>query len=185
MRNVALLGKARSGKDTAASLLVRQYRYTRLAFADPLKEMAIAVDPWIPTGYGVTVRLSRLIADTGWDYAKERHAEVRRFLQHLGQAQREHDEDYWVRALRSKVNAAQAWNLPVVVTDVRYPNEADMLRTRGFRMVRVVRPALRELPLQAARHASETALDDFRADVEIVNSGSVEELHRLMTGVVQ
>ncbi|MGI5408210.1 hypothetical protein ACQEV9_15585 [Streptomyces chartreusis] len=192
MRNVAFIGKARSGKDSAAGFLVRTRHYTRLAFADPLKEMAEKVDPFIPTGYDVSgVRLSALIRDVGWDYAKDHYPEVRRILQHMGQTQREFDEDYWVKAMRRKLNNAEAWNLPVVVTDVRYPNEANMLRARGFRLIRVVRPAptthgltglkpiaARYMSDTAAAHESETALDDYEAHQTILNTSTLDELYQ-------
>jgi hypothetical protein len=176
MRNIAFIGKARSGKDASALWLVRQRAYTRLAFADPLKEMALSVDPYIPTTYGVTVRLSALIADVGWDYAKDRYPEVRRTIQRMGQSVREHDEDFWVRTLARKVDNADAWNLPVVVTDVRYPNEANMLRARGFLLARIVRPE-RQM-IEHGNHASETALDSFEADRIVYNTATLDDLYR-------
>lgn len=184
MHNIGLIGRARSGKDTAALHLVRTRHYTRLAFADPLKEMALSIDPYVPTGYGVTVRLSALIADVGWEYAKDTYPEVRRILQHTGQTVREYDDEFWVTSMRRKLSNAEAWNLPVVVTDVRYPNEADMLRARGFRLVRIVRaePAA-SMTGASALHSSETALDGYSADVEITNDGSVEALHQNISNV--
>jgi hypothetical protein len=187
VHNIGLIGKARSGKDTAALHLVRTRSYTRLAFADPLKEMALSINPYIPTGYGVTVRLSALIADVGWEYAKDTYPEVRRILQHTGQTVREYDDGFWLTAMRRKLNNAEAWNLPVVVTDVRYENEARMLRSRGFKLVRIVRPptgaAVTMSQARAAMHDSETALDDFAADVTIHNTASVEALYQSIANV--
>ena len=45
--SVALMGRAGAGKDTVASILTEHRGYARVAFADPLKEMALAVDPII------------------------------------------------------------------------------------------------------------------------------------------
>jgi hypothetical protein len=180
MHNIGLIGKARAGKDTAAFHLVQSRAYTRLAFADPLKEMALAINPYIPTGYGVTVRLSSLIADVGWEYAKDTYPEVRRILQHTGQTVREYDEEFWLDIMRRKIRDAAVWNMPVVVTDVRYPNEASMLRAAGFRLVRIVRPEAAMSGAQfrsAAAHPSETALDGYAADVTITNAGSITDLY--------
>jgi hypothetical protein len=174
MRHVGLIGQARSGKDTAASALVRMRDYTRLAFADPLKSMALNINPYIPTGYGVTVRLAPLIADVGWELAKDRYPEVRRILQYVGQSIREQDEDYWLNVLLRKVDGADRLNMPVVVTDVRYPNEADTLRARGFTLVRIVRPEVAKAGAEV--HISERALNDYPADVTIYNTASVAEL---------
>jgi hypothetical protein len=178
--NIALIGKARSGKDTAATFLVRERAYTRVAFADPLKEMALSIDPLIPTWQGVHVRLSTLVRDAGWEYAKDHYPEVRRILQSIGQTQRDFDADYWVNVAARKIAGAERWNMPVVVTDVRYRNEADMLRARGFRMVRIIRPRIGVTmgEARAAMHASETELDDYPTDAVIYNDKDVAALQR-------
>jgi hypothetical protein len=173
MADIALIGRARSGKDTVAARLVDS-GYTRVAFADPLKRALLDVNPYVPTGPGITVRLESLIADVGWDYAKDHYPEVRRLLQHTGQTVRELDPWFWVRAAMHSIG--RIWS-PVVVSDVRYPNEAEALRDAGFRIVRIVRPDAGPLPGDASAHDSETALDDYRADALIHNGGSLAELH--------
>jgi hypothetical protein len=173
MADIALIGRARSGKDTVAARLVAQ-GYTRVAFADPLKAALLNMNPYVPTGYGVTVRLQSLVADAGWDYAKDNYPEVRRLLQHTGQTVREIDPRFWVRAAMSTINVT--WS-PIVVSDVRYPNEADTLREHGFRIVRIVRPDAGPLPGGASAHDSETALDDYPVDALVWNGGSLAELH--------
>ena len=179
--NVAFFGKAQSGKDTAGKRLVENWAFTRLAFADPLKRMALQINPYIPTGYGVTVRLEALIADVGWDYAKTTYPEVRRILQNTGQTVREQDEDFWVRVLMDKVRAADRWNMPLVVTDCRYRNEAEALRAAGFALVHIKRPDL----MSTDAHASENELNDFPADETLINGGSVFDLHTAADSLVR
>lgn len=182
MHNIGLIGKARSGKDTAALWLVRNRHYTRLAFADPLKEMALRVNPivdcsmWVYPQEIKVDRLADIVEDEGWEVAKDAHPEVRRLLQQMGQTIREHDEEFWIKAMRRKLNNAEAWNLPVVVTDVRYPNEAAMLRARGFKLVRILRPEP-ALSGPESAHSSETALDDYAADVTISNDAGIDSLY--------
>ncbi|MFE3409441.1 hypothetical protein ACFXMT_14225 [Streptomyces mirabilis] len=184
-QSIALMGKARSGKDTAAHYLVRRYAFTRLALADPLKEMALKINPYVPTGYGITVRLEALIADVGWDYAKDQYAEVRRILQHVGQTVREYQEDFWLDILSGKVTAAYRWNMPVVVTDVRYPNEFAELRRRGFLMVRLERPSAGASSAEAQRHESETALNGYPPDVTLPNDGTIDDLNEWLNALVR
>ncbi len=169
MRDVALIGQARSGKDTVGSRLVERYGYTRLAFADPLKEMAIDINPYVPTVPGVCVRLASLIADVGWEYAKEHYPEVRRILQHTGQTVRDRDPDYWVRVLVRRMLDTPG---PIVVTDVRYPNELETLRNYGFRTVRIIRPSLGDPDL----HESENALEHYDCGVTVMNHGTLDDL---------
>ncbi|MGW6754538.1 deoxynucleotide monophosphate kinase family protein [Streptomyces sp. NPDC055006] len=182
--NIAFLGRARSGKDTAAAALVAEHAYTRVAFADPLKEMALAVDPLITTyisdGARTTVRLSSLVADVGWEHAKDTYPEVRRTLQRLGAAVREHDEDFWLEMALQKFDGAASLNMPVVVTDCRYPNEFHALRRWGFLMVRLVRPTALSTH---GNHASETALDDFPVDETVHNISSLDALRGWVVGL--
>ncbi|WP_326792035.1 hypothetical protein OHA79_09545 [Streptomyces sp. NBC_00841] len=173
--NIALIGKARAGKDTVAAHLIAQHQYTRVAFADPLKEMALAVDPIVVTDdddLGVPGdRLSDVVNFWGWERAKDSLPEVRRILQHLGGAVREQDENFWLDQALNKFWAARRWNLPVVVTDCRYKNEAEALRREGFMLVRITRPGT-----DPGNHASETELDCLQCDRVIHNVGTLKEL---------
>jgi hypothetical protein len=186
MRNIGLIGKARAGKDSAAAHLVATQAYTRLAFADPLKEAALKINPFVD-GFS-NDRLADIVDADGWEYAKDVYPEVRRILQHIGQIVREIDEDFWLRECLRKVAGATKLNMPVVITDVRYANEAESLRRAGFLLVRIVRPArtieltgakavsARRLSDASAAHASETELDGYPADFEISNAGSLADL---------
>ncbi|MFD7611002.1 hypothetical protein [Streptomyces sp. NPDC059828] len=178
--HIALVGRARSGKDTIAARLISRYAYTRIAFADPLKELALSVDPIVayePSGYGpLPTRLSAVVQRYGWEKAKDRFPEVRRTLQRTGQAVRDQESGHWLSLALDKVAVADAWNLPVVVTDCRYPNEAEALKARGFRLVRVLRP---DVGSAAPDHVSETALDNHPVDVTIANVGTVADLNNL------
>lgn len=187
-RNIALIGKARSGKDSAGDRLVRNWNFTRVAFADPVKRVALGLNPYIPTVPGVAVRLESLIADVGWEYAKDNYPEVRRVLQAAGQTMRERDEDYWLNIALKSIDAAAGWNMPVVVTDCRYPNEAEALQARGFMLVRIRRERsfadMTVAEAGQAQHASETALDDFPADQTIINSGTLFDLETEIDALV-
>ncbi|MFF4952274.1 hypothetical protein [Streptomyces chattanoogensis] len=184
--SIALIGRARSGKDTVAARLIERFQYTRVAFADPLKDMALRIDPWIdgpepryPAGW--TIRLSDMVEHIGWERAKDEYPEVRRILQHVGQTVRDLDFDFWVRVALEKISAAKRWNLPVVVTDCRYPNEAETLKAAGFKLVRIVRPDnfLSGVP----HHESETALADWPVDEVIHNISSLGALHSWVEGL--
>ncbi|WP_205064306.1 hypothetical protein [Streptomyces sp. OspMP-M43] len=154
-----------------------------MAFADPLKEAALRVDPIIGsegTSYGAfPIRLSDVVKRYGWDRAKYSHPEVRRTLQNLGESVRTADPDFWLRMALDKVATADRWSLPVVVSDVRYANEADALRCAGALMVRIERPGA-TAGGEAARHVSELDLDAYPADVTIPNTGTLGDLDALV-----
>jgi len=169
---VGLCGRKRSGKDTLAEELVERYGYTRVAFADPLREMLLALDPVVEQGdYTRTLRVSDMVATRGWEDAKA-HPEVRRLLQRLGtEAGRVTlGENVWIDAARRKIDAIEG---PVVVTDVRFPNEADAIKDWGGYLARVVRPGYES---SDDTHVSESAMDDYLTYADVQNDGTVTEL---------
>jgi hypothetical protein len=58
-----------------------------------------------------------------------------------------------------------------VVDDVRFPNEAALVRALGGKMIRVVRPGC-----VLTAHASESQILDLAVDTEIQNVGTLDEL---------
>lgn len=172
LRNIALCGKARSGKDTVAAYLVAEHGYTRLAFADPLKDMALELNPFVAYVAGEQFRLAYLVERYGWDNAKDMFPEIRRVLQHMGQGVRQRDRSFWIRALLR--DAVQVPG-PTVVTDVRYPNELAAMQRAGFEPVRISRPGA-GLSGAAGQHDSETALDTAPMRT-LFNDGSLDLLN--------
>jgi hypothetical protein len=178
---IGLIGKKRVGKDTFAAKLVADHGYTRVALADPLREAALALDPIVGTfpllDNGLTRirewRLSDVIDSIGWEKAKDYCPEVRRILQRLGtESIRAIDDEFWIKAAFAKIDALRAEGKPVVVTDVRYPNEADAIRNATGYLVRITR----DLPDSGDTHASERAMDDYREHLRVPNNGDVEDL---------
>lgn len=143
---LGLCGYAQAGKDEIAKTLV-QLGWSRVAFADPLKKIA---------------------TDIGWSGQKDEDG--RRLLQNLGVAIREHlHSDAWVIAGEEAIEAAEG---PVVVTDVRFPNEVQMVRRRAGMIVRVVRPGIEA----ANEHISEHAIAGVEPDAIFMNDGTLDEI---------
>lgn len=163
---IGLMGYARAGKDTAAKVLVEEFGYTRVAFADPLREAVLRLNPFTASGF----RLADIVSASGWEGAKT-YPEVRRLLQVMGtEVGRElFGQDIWVDTAFRLANEIQG---PIVFTDVRFPNELESITARNGTLVRIVRP--NTAPVNG--HASETALDGYRPDCVLVNDGTVEAL---------
>lgn len=198
---VGITGFAQNGKDTFAARLVDRHGFKRYAFADPLKSLALTLDPLIPfgavpadnpgpRGYQAR-RLSFVVRTHGWEFAKQ-EPEVRRFLQVLGtEGVRHHlGDDSWVKAC-GKAFLADGVDR-VVITDVRFPNEADYVRNVcGGVLVRVtrwdwVKAALPPHGTVRARfdnglgtdHPSEQHIATLPVDFEVDNDGDVTDLCR-------
>lgn len=175
---IGLSGRARTGKDTLARFLAEDHGYVRIAFADALREAVLALDPIVdpvplpgdlsPRG---PRRLSEVVEALGWEGAKDYAPEVRRSLQRYGTAIRAIDPDFWIHVALEKIFHMSA---PVVVTDVRLPNEAEKIRDYGGFLVRVTRPGFDEP--RPGEHESESALDDYPFGTYVRNIGTVEDL---------
>jgi hypothetical protein len=94
-------------------------------------------------------------------------------LQDLGISARDLiDEDIWINAALSSVDSSDR----VVITDVRFENEANMIRSLGGQIWRVKRPGVEAVN----SHVSETQLDGYKVEQIFVNSGSIQDLELLI-----
>lgn len=168
---IGLSGWARSGKDTAAEYLMNERGYTRVAFADPLREALYRLDPIIEVMGFPGARLKQMVNLMGWDELKENSADVRGLLQRMGtEVGREMiSPTIWVDLAMKEA----AKHKLAVITDVRYPNEADAIKKRGGIIWRIERPEVGP----ANSHASETAMDSYDFDGIIKNDAQIEKLH--------
>lgn len=176
---IGFSGYARSGKDESAKALA-ELGYRRVAFADKLREFLYALNPIVDNTSNAhgAIRVSDVVDAYGWDGYKETQwgPEIRQLLQHLGtECGRQIISDtVWIDAALNGVDG------DTCVTDCRFPNEAQAIKSRGGLMVRVERPGVGP----ANSHPSETALDDWPWDCVVENDGTIEELHQKVRRVV-
>ena len=161
---IGLSGYARSGKDTVAGMLIGLHGYDNRAFADGVRQFLVYLNPVLEDGH----RVNEIVSEFGWEYAKAR-TEVRRLLQELGLGVRNFfGENCWVD--RAMIGAKAGDKL--VFTDVRFPNEAEIIKSLGGEIWRIQRPGI--APIN--NHPSESAMDDWQFDKVILNSAGVEGL---------
>lgn len=179
---VGILGRKQSGKSTLARYLVEDHGYTEHAYADPLRELALALDPIVlVTPSGQSYGLCHVVESIGWDTAKEQIPEVRRVLQRLGtDVFRAIDEDVWVDRMRALLVRRES---PVVIPDVRFPNEAALVRELGGVLVRVVRPGAPTSDANAS-HTSETSVDEIPVDGVYRNTGPLDDVRSFASDLV-
>jgi hypothetical protein len=157
---IGLMGYAGSGKDTVANELIAR-GWERRAFADALRSVALETNPIVT--HIDHIRLSEVVSDIGWDRAKREYSEVRKLLQNLGMGVRNHiGYDAWVDAAFKDRDL----NRNLVITDVRFLNEAERVKAEGGFLVRVVRPGTEAVN----GHVSEHELADYPADMHFLNS---------------
>jgi len=86
------------------------------------------------------------------------------------------------RTVRTGLKSVYHWHEPLAFTDVRFPNEADLIRKHGGIVVRVARPALAP---SSDVHTSETAMDNYDVDATILNDGTPRGLELAVTELVE
>lgn len=159
---IGITGKARAGKDTVASFIVAAQGGYRYAFADPMRSMLRCVgidldDPYwqdrkeeIIPALGVSPR--RMMQTLGTDWGRELI-----------------NPDFWIIMASQRL----LLNGPgMVISDVRFENEAEWVRKHGGRVIHVVRPTADAVEA----HVSESGIKVDALDIQLFNTGTREEL---------
>ncbi len=125
---IGIAGRKGAGKDSAAAWLARERGFARLAFADPLR--AAAAEMFGLTKEEMTDRALKERRLDRWPYESPRE-----ILQKLGtDACRSVWPDLWIERLKARARSLVRFQ-SVLVTDVRFPNEAHAIRQLGGRLV--------------------------------------------------
>lgn len=194
-------GKAASGKTTAAKhlapLLDRECRIVPMAMVlrDEVEAFLRAIDAEhaVPLVYGCQddkvkvfhVDEGKALSECpGWSFFITAHGEiqdrpgqtavtVRRLLQWWGtEYRRAQDADYWTKAWGRKIERFNLAAVHVLVDDVRFMNELQVIRAYGGLIVKIERPGFDG----ANNHASETSLDAYQGwDRVLRNNGTLDE----------
>lgn len=160
---IGICGRARSGKNTTADFIQAQYGGYQYSFAQPLRKMLAA-------GFGIE------LGTAYWDKRKEEAIPAlgkspRQMLQTLGTEwgrQLVHP-DVWVILAHDQLNRRGPG---MIVTDVRFENEATWIRKFGGTVLHVVR----ENAPGVTPHTSEAGVLVHPSDIQLFNNDSLEEL---------
>ena len=191
---VAFIGKMMSGKTTSADYLVRNYGFTRLAFADPVK--SIAAQMLNTLSMNIHQWEFATHPDNMWDYERIQREKgnpaVRKLLQLVGTELGRELVGYpnvWVDMLIQQIDEYEH----VVVDDCRFPNEAEALEDNNFKLIRVMRPEQDRLALIESKyenpeailsHPSETSLDDLKPH-DVIHASDLPSLYVQLDRLVQ
>lgn len=160
---VCIVGKLRSGKDSVGEHLVENYGFKRYAFGDALKADFHRRYPEIP--YEPKPRVGY-----------QAHGQLMRELV---------DADIWLNRCFDNINANEKGS--VVITDCRQLNELTRCRTESYVIIRVTAPESVRIDraikssdtfnLRDLTHDTESHVEGFDVDFDVVNSGTLAELY--------
>jgi len=161
---------AQVGKDTAAEYLEKLHpgKVKRVAFADKLKGIAMELFglSWEQCYGSQTAKES---VDARYDMTP------REILQGIGEKMRDVYPDIWVDTVFNVTIpkfAEQGFDC-FIISDVRYPNEADKIHKVGGVVVKITREG--SGVTVGASHSSETSMNDYQGfDFILENNGSFD-----------
>lgn len=168
---IGLTGFAGAGKDSVRLILERDHNYHGLAFADPIRLMLFELMD--STGISSNYMHARDLKEA---IIPEWGVSWRHSAQKLGDWGRNLHPDFWIRIAAAYVTDCARHSgtagMPIVVSDVRFFNEALWIKQQGGEIWRVDRPNLP--PVRA--HQSEREIDSLVHTRWISNWGTLEDL---------
>lgn len=147
---IGMSGKRGVGKTVCAKHLERFYGFQRKSFADSLRSHAKMLLPFTDDDLSDPKKKEAKFGK--YDFTP------REFMIHLGEFMRFHDKDYWVNVVLNSLKKTGKY----VIDDVRYENEASLIKNLGGKLIRVERyeqynPYGKNLDID-----SETSLDNYK-----------------------
>lgn len=206
---IGVTGLIGSGKDTIADYLTTFHGFKRVSFAASLKDAVASVFGWdreLIEGSTKSSREWREKRDDWWSTRLGMEINPRRVLQQWGTevCRDNFHKDIWVASVENKLRQT---NDNIVITDCRFANEVNSIKSVGGITLRVSRgerpvwysaavdynnePEGSEQRLKAmvelgnyAVHASEYSSIGLLYDYYIDNNGTIDELHKQVNSVV-
>ena len=193
---VALTGNINSGKTTVSEYLQNTWGFTEYTFSKPIKEIALIFGFEHHQVYGTQDQ--KLEINSNWGIS------AREFLQKFGTdicreslAKTIPDMNFgeskspWIRLFEIYIKKyiEQYPNGCIVVSDIRFLDEANIIKKLGGCIVRIDRVAGiqrsdKNYLNQHDKHSSETEMLNINADFTIFNTGTKDALYNQITEIV-
>lgn len=157
---IGLVGKKGSGKDTVADYLVSKRKFTKKAFADPLKKVIQQLFLVNPEQLSDPVKKEE--CDSRWNLSP------RQMMQMVGtnMVRDQLGTDFWIQHMEFSYSD----DSDVVISDVRFQNEADWVEKKGGILIRIQNPI--SSPNHQDSHISEIELEKIKTQFTIYNDKS-------------
>lgn len=162
---IGLAGQARSGKTTVADYLCTA-GFHQLAFADPIVDALVSILD-VPVEYRTH---KKELPIPGFDFS------YRKAAQTLGTdwGRRMLDPDLWIQVMANRIKSAADDSDSIVISDVRFENEANWIRSQGGELWHVTRPGFDG---GVRKHASENGIEIRQGEAVLINDKTIEDLY--------
>jgi len=195
---IGVVGLIGSGKGTVGDYLSYQRDFVSLSFAAALKDAVAVIFGWnrfLLEGSTSVSRVWREQPDEYWSGKLGRMITPRLILQEMGTEvmRKNFHPNIWIDSLEKRIQSETG---SIVITDVRFPNEADLIKRLSGQIVWVRKDPLPDWFLEAQQgnmapaielniHESERAWIGTSVDWTITNNGSLTELYEKIEQLIR
>jgi dephospho-CoA kinase len=161
--NIALVGRFRSGKDTAADFLVEKYNFQKFSFGSGINEVANMLFP-----------------------EEMKEGKNRKLLRDIGEGMRKIKTNVWIEHCFRQIEK-EGCCPNIVISDMRQMHEFVEVAKKNFIVVKVL--TTKDLQIERSKstgdsfkeedlfHKTEDATDEIPADYILINKGTIDELY--------
>jgi GTPase SAR1 family protein len=188
---IGICGESGSGKTTVADYLVNKYFFQEYAFASPLKKIAEVFGFEQKQLYGSQVeklQVNDQLGISSREFMQKFGTEICREIlpkiipnMDLGES-----GIIWIKLFEKflvNLRNTRGCNACVVISDVRFPDEAKSIKNQGGLLIRLTRNI--DKSGSEHTHVSETSVDSIECDKHINNNGSKDELYEKMLNIIK
>jgi hypothetical protein len=175
---IGITGRKRHGKDTLGDYLVKHHGYTKIGFADALKEACRHI-----FGFNDDQLYGDLkeVDDEFWKTSPRKvlqYVGTDLFRDQIANIMPDVKSDIWIKVVENKI--LQNPDKRYVITDVRFENELEFLKKHNALTIKVQRDTLTNID----SHVSESYIDQLETKYKILNNGTLEELYQKLDNVI-
>lgn len=169
---IGIHGPLESGKDTVAQIIISKFPllFTQYAFAWPIKQACQIMFGF--TEKDMNDRVLKERVHPRWGITP------RKAMQLLGTEYGRNmiRKDIWIIRAQMEMEKNLEQGYGTIISDVRFENEAQLIRENGGIIIHIKRPSL-DTSAEKYNHESEMGINCKPEDIVIMNDTSLDDLH--------
>ena len=182
---IGLSGIKRSGKDTAGDYLIKNHNYIKYSFAGALKK---ACGEIFMFDYEQTDGSKKEDYDERWNINPRKVFQrfgtelFRDSLEYFFPEMKHLKNNFWIYRFKIwyQEQIKKNPNVRIVVTDVRFINEADIIKELGGIIIKINRNNLKNID----NHSSEINILNIKEDYKVNNSSTLEKFYNNLKSIL-
>lgn len=162
---------SRAGKDSVARFFVDNCGFEQRNMANNIRQLLLKINPYLHDGHTLQHVYTKYNGD--WDIIKAEYPESVDMMIGLGQGARDLiSENVWLDSVFNEF-----MHNPIVIADIRQPNEYKAIRQRGGQVWKIVRDS-------AEIRGMDGLLEGFEFEHVINNNGTLEDLENELLWII-